>query len=136
MTATPRRDVIVVGGGPGGSTCATKLAQAGLDVLVLEREKFPRFKIGESLLPFNFDILDEIGLPRSFFEAKGFVKKHSAEFLDAATGEEKTFDFARGLDDQHPFAFQVERAPFDALLLENSRKSGVAVREECAVTKV
>ncbi len=128
--------MVVVGGGPGGSTCATKLAQAGLDVLVLEREKFPRFKIGESLLPFNFDVFDEIGLPRSFFEAKGFVKKHRAEFLDAATLEEKTFAFARGLDDRHPFAFQVERAPFDALLLDHSRKSGVEVRDACPVTKV
>lgn len=136
MIASRKRDVVVVGGGPGGSTCATKLARSGLDVVVLEREKFPRFKIGESLLPFNFDVLDEIGLSRGFFEAKGFVKKERAEFLDAATGEEKTFEFARGLDDRHPFAFQVERAPFDALLLDNAKACGVEVRDECAVTKV
>jgi flavin-dependent dehydrogenase len=133
---TAPRDVLVVGGGPGGSTCATKLARAGLDVLLLERDRFPRFKIGESLLPFNFDVLDEIGLSRSFFEAKGFVKKKRAEFLDARTGEQKTFDFARGLDDRHPFAFQVERAPFDALLLEHSRASGAEVRDACPVTSV
>jgi flavin-dependent dehydrogenase len=130
------RDVIVVGGGPGGSTCATRLARGGLSVLVLERETFPRFKIGESLLPFNFDTFDRIGLPRAVFEAKGFVKKKAAEFLDAKTGEAKTFTFARGLDDAHPFAFQVERAPFDAILLEHARKSGAEVREGCAVKGV
>src|SRR5579883_1385532 len=130
------RDVIVVGGGPGGSTCATRLAQGGLSVLVLERERFPRFKIGESLLPFNFDTFDAIGLPRETFLARGFVQKKEAEFLDAKTGEAKTFTFARGLDDRHPFAFQVERAPFDAILLEHSRKSGAEVREGCAVAGV
>ncbi len=128
--------MIVVGGGPGGSTCATRLAKAGLDVLVVEREKFPRFKIGESLLPFNFDVLDRIGLDRAFFESKGFVKKKRAEFLDARTGDEKTFEFSRGLDDLHPFAFQVERAPFDALLLDHSRRSGADVRDGCAVLGV
>jgi flavin-dependent dehydrogenase len=133
VIASAKRDVIVVGGGPGGSTCATRLAKAGLSVLVVEREKFPRFKIGESLLPFNFDVFDRIGLDRAFFEKQGFVKKKRAEFLDARTGDEKTFDFSRGLDDQHPFSFQVERAPFDALLLEHSKRSGAEVRDGCAV---
>ena len=133
MIAARPHDVLVVGGGPGGSTCATKLAQGGLSVLLVDRERFPRFKIGESLLPFTFDIWDSIGLSRAFFEAEGFVKKKRAEFLDAATSEQKTFEFSRGLDDRHPFAFQVERAPFDHLLLEHSRKNGVEVREGCAV---
>src|SRR5207302_179446 len=91
---------------------------------------------GESLLPFNFDVFDAIGLPRRFFEERGFKKKKRAEFLDARTGENKTFEFARGLDEAHPFAFQVERAPFDALLLDHSKKNGVAVQDSCAVLDV
>ena len=66
------RDVIVVGGGPGGSTCATRLAQGGLDVLLVERERFPRFKIGESLLPFCLDILAKIGISAGALEGVGF----------------------------------------------------------------
>lgn len=125
-------DVIIIGGGPAGSTAATTLAQAGRRVLVLEKEKFPRFHIGESLLPYNRAIFDALGVwPK--IESAGFMKKRGAQFL-MGNGPEKTrLDFTSGSFTEFPTAVQVERSKFDNLLLQHSRENGAEVREESLV---
>lgn len=125
-------DVIIIGGGPAGSTAATTLAQAGRRVMVLEKEKFPRFHIGESLLPYNRAIFDALGVwPK--IEAAGFMKKRGAQFL-MGNGPEKTrLDFTSGSFTEFPTAVQVERSKFDDLLLRHSRENGARVCEQALV---
>lgn len=132
---TPAWDAIVIGGGPGGSTAATVLARAGRKVLLLEKEKFPRFHVGESLLPFNLPLFERIGVAEKV-RAAGFQKKHGAFFWNEATGGIRPVDFATGLDDRHPSAYQVKRADFDDLLLRHAEESGAVVWEETAVEHV
>lgn len=128
-------DAVVVGGGPGGSTVATLLARAGRKVIVLEKEKFPRFHVGESLLPFNLPIFERLGVGEKV-RAAGYQTKHGAFFWNEATGGVRPVDFAMGLDDRHPTAFHVKRAEFDDLLLRHAGESGAEVREETSVERV
>jgi len=128
-------DVIVIGGGPAGSTAATLLAHRGFSVLLLEREKFPRFQIGESLLPYNNDLFDRLGVTDQLKHGD-FFPKYGASFV---TGDGKisyTFRFDRNLPEQYHRSFQVKRAEFDELLLRNAASAGVEVREETTVTSV
>ena len=126
-------DTIVIGGGPGGSSAATFLGRAGRRVLVLEKEKFPRFHIGESLLPYNRIIFDEMGvLPK--LEAAGLFKKWGAQFHIGNGAKMLKLVFRRGKFTREPSAFQVERAYFDHLLLKHAAESGAEVREGCNVT--
>lgn len=128
-------DVIVIGGGPAGSTAATFLAQKGFSVALLERDRFPRFQIGESLLPYNNDLFHRLGLVDQL-DAGNFHPKYGAEFV---TGDGKVgyaFRFDRTLPSQYHRSYQVKRAEFDHLLLRNAAKSGVDVREGTAVTAV
>lgn len=137
MSRRTRFDVVVVGGGPGGAVAATKLARAGHSVLVLERDRFPRFRIGESLLPRTFDTLDRVGLPQRVFREAGFVSKKRAEFYDAQTDEQRTFSFFEKLGHTpHRTAFQVERSKFDEILLDHARGAGAEVREGTTVAGV
>jgi flavin-dependent dehydrogenase len=129
------RDAIVIGGGPGGSTVATVLARAGRHVLLLEKEKFPRFHVGESLLPFNLPLFERLGVAEKI-RAAGFQTKRGAYFWNEETGGIRPVDFANGMDDRHPSAYQVKRAEFDELLLRHAEESGAHVREETAVEEV
>jgi flavin-dependent dehydrogenase len=129
------RDAIVIGGGPGGSTAATVLARAGRDVLLLEKERFPRFHVGESLLPFNLPLFERLGVAGKI-RAAGFQTKRGAYFWNEETGGIRPVDFATGIDDRHPSAYQVKRAEFDELLLRHAVESGAEVREETAVDAV
>lgn len=125
-------DVIIIGGGPAGSTAATTLAKAGRRVLVLEKEKFPRFHIGESLLPYNRAIWDSLGVwPK--IEAAGFMVKRGAQFLMGNGSHRTRLDFSDGAFTEFPTSVQVERSKFDDLLLKHSRECGAEVQEEALV---
>ncbi|HEX6159545.1 MAG TPA: NAD(P)/FAD-dependent oxidoreductase, partial [Thermoanaerobaculia bacterium] len=129
------RDVIVIGGGPAGSTAATLLARQGFSVLLLERERFPRFQIGESLLPYNNDLFERLGVSEQL-DCGDFFPKYGAIFV---TGDGKvgcSFRFDQTLEDPYRKSFQVRRAEFDHLLLRNAAASGVEVREETAVAAI
>jgi flavin-dependent dehydrogenase len=132
--ATEQFDVIVIGGGPGGSSTSTYLAKAGRKVLVLEKEVFPRFHIGESLLPYNRQILDELGLTEKL-KGEGFPKKFGAQFYVANGSKSVKFVFAKGAYTREKETIQVERAKFDHILLKNAREKGADVREGWTVTR-
>ena len=126
-------DVLVVGGGPGGSTAATLLQRQGRRVVQLEKDHHPRFHIGESLLPCNLPILDALGVMEKV-RALG-VLKLGADF-PSQDGNYQTFHFRRALGDSPPHAFQVKREEFDQMLFEHARETGVDAREGVTVERV
>jgi len=123
-----------MGGGPAGSTAATLLAKAGRRVIVLEREKFPRFHIGESLLPFSVQTFDRLGVREKLDRA--FLPKFGGEITAACGTKGVKFYFKDGFRSQRDRAYQVTRSEFDKVLLDHSRENGVEVREETEVTKL
>jgi len=125
-------DVVVVGGGPGGSICSTRLAQGGAKVLVLEKERFPRFHLGESLLPQSLNVLDAIGVLDEVHAT--FIPKYGARFHDDAMGRKDRFSFDGAWKNDRDHAYQVQRAVFDKVLLDHAARSGVDVRQEWSVT--
>jgi halogenation protein CepH len=131
-SSTP--DVVVIGGGPAGSVAASLLAARGHRVLVLERERFPRYHIGESLLSATLPILDAIGVTPAI-ERHGFLHKPGGTFRWGRQAEPWSFRFAEDPGGR-PHAYQVVRAEFDQLLLENARACGAEVEEECSVVRV
>ena len=128
-------DAIVIGGGPAGSCAATWLARRGRSVLLLEREQFPRFHIGESLLPYNSEIFEELGLNQRLKSA-GFPVKTGAQFHLGNQAKQTAFVFREGRFTRHHAAFQVERSRFDEILLRHGADCGVDVREGVAVDRV
>ncbi|HEX4667718.1 MAG TPA: NAD(P)/FAD-dependent oxidoreductase [Chthoniobacterales bacterium] len=125
-------DVAIIGGGPAGSTAATLLARAGRRVLVCEREKFPRFHIGESLLPISMKTFTRLGVHEKFEQA-GFLRKYGGEMASACSEEGVKFYFKDGYRSQTETSYQVPRAEFDKVLLDHAAENGAEVREETSV---
>ncbi len=126
-------DVAVIGAGPGGCTAAALLAASGLRVKVIERERFPRFHIGESLLPACEPILARMGVD---LDALGYLRKYGAEFYDEATGDFREYPFAEGLSGAIPYTHQVERSTFDNDLVDAVRRAGAEVELATSVVDV
>ena len=132
--STDQPDIVVIGGGPAGSSAATLLARKGWSVALLERERFPRAHIGESLLPASMPILDMLGVLPAV-TAEGFLPKWGATMV-WGNGTEPWSWYFRETNRKHPHAFQVWRPRFDQILLDNARAHGVDVREGHRVTAV
>jgi flavin-dependent dehydrogenase len=128
-------DVAIIGGGPAGSTAATLLARAGRRVVMLERDKFPRFHIGESLLPFSMKAFTRMNLHEKFLRA-GFMKKYGGEFFSACCDKGIKFYFEDAYQSKTDHSYQVTRADFDKLLLDHAAENGAEVREETSVESV
>jgi flavin-dependent dehydrogenase len=121
-----KHDVIIVGGGPGGCMAACLLAKKGFDVAIIEREKFPRFHIGESLLPASMPLLKEIGF-YDILNGGKYLTKWGARFIDYRNDDEVYFGFSEGFNPDIPSAFEVERSEFDKDLLEHTVNCGVTL---------
>ncbi|MCZ6696526.1 MAG: NAD(P)/FAD-dependent oxidoreductase [Acidobacteria bacterium] len=118
-------DVAVIGGGPAGSTAAAFLAGGGARVSVFEREQFPRFHIGESLLPFNMDIFARLGIRDQLEE--NFIQKWGAEFISGDGEAHEVFHFENGLIPGRPMCYQVLRSRFDQMLLDTADARGAEI---------
>jgi flavin-dependent dehydrogenase len=129
-----RADVAIIGGGPGGSSTAAFLAERGLSVALFEREAFPRFHVGESLMPATMLLLEQLGV-RHEIDNRGFQLKYGASFIDEENGGIQTFYFLPGQAWPN-YSYQVPRAEFDTILLEHARKRGASVHQPAAVESV
>src|SRR5688572_4127268 len=128
-------DVIVIGGGPAGATVSTLIAQQGYRVELFEREHFPRFHIGESLIPETYWVLKRLNmLPK--LHASHFVKKHSVQFVNASGKQSAPFYFWDNKPHECSQTWQVLRSEFDQMLLENAREHGVTAHEGVRVMDV
>ena len=135
MIDAVRPDVVVIGGGPSGATVATLVAKAGFRVQLLEREHFPRYHIGESLIPETFWVLDRLGmLPK--LQGSRFVEKHSVQFVTEQGKLSEPFYFGDYKPHESSQTWQVTRAEFDKMMLDNAREHGVDVREGMRVLDV
>ena len=120
-------DVLVIGGGPAGSTVAPMLVEKGYKVVVLEKAHHPRFHIGESLLPANLPLFERMGIAEQV-KAIGMMKP-GAEFVSPNHEMTSVFNFAEAWDKSMPYAYQVKRDQFDEILIRNAEKKGVEVHE-------
>jgi geranylgeranyl reductase family protein len=128
-------DVVVIGGGPAGSTAATLVAQQGRRVVLFEREHFPRFHIGESLIPETYGVMQRLGmLPK--MRQTPFVKKYSVQFISERGRLSEPFYFLENKQHESSQTWQVVRSEFDQMLLDNAREHGVEVHEGARVLEV
>lgn len=132
--AVPSCDVLVIGGGPAGSTAAALLAEKGHRVTLLDKDRHPRFHIGESLLPANLPLFERLGVADQV-RAIG-MEKWGAEFVSPWHDQRQTFFFARAWDKSMPHAYQVRRSDFDKVLIDNAAAKGATVIEGCKVRAV
>ena len=136
MKSSPQScDTIIIGGGPAGSAAAALLAERGLRVVVLEREKFPRYHIGESLLPFTCYPLQRLGLLEKMRQSQ-FVKKYSVQFISPSGKASQPFYFSTRYEADVAQTWQVLRSEFDLMLMQNARAKGAQVLEETKVLEL
>lgn len=128
-------DVTILGGGPGGCAAAILLAKAGLKVVLLEKAAFPRFRIGESLLPNGNRMLKRLGVWDKM-DAAGFLRKYGAEFNIPDGSQSVHNRFADGLFPDCEYAYEVERAKFDTLLLDQVKNCGCEILQETAAQSI
>ena len=134
-TTNSNYDVIVIGGGPAGSTFSTLLHEKGRNVLLLEKDHHPRFHIGESLLPMTLPILEKLGVSQKVQEIG--ILKYGAEFnSQSENNKRETFYFDFAIDRNHPHAYEVRRSEFDEILFRNAVDKGVGCREGARVSDV
>jgi flavin-dependent dehydrogenase len=126
-------DVIIIGGGPAGSTAGTLLAKQGWKVAIFEKEQFPRFKIGESLLPGSLCTFERMGVKEKIDRADVIVK-HGGKILSACGTRTNRFLFSNVFRCKYPTAYQVERSRFDQILLDHAAETGCEVRQGVKVT--
>lgn len=136
MSATDSFDVVVIGGGPAGASTSTVLAQAGRSVCVLERDSFPRYHVGESLIPYCWFPLNRLGLVEKLDAANFTTQKNSVQFVSTTGVRSKPYYFFQ--HDDHPSSrtWQVVRSEFDQLLIENAREAGALVLERTAAKEI
>ncbi|MBI4205616.1 MAG: tryptophan 7-halogenase [Betaproteobacteria bacterium] len=127
-------DVLVVGGGPAGSTIAALLAERGREVVLVEKARHPRFHIGESLLPLNLPLFERLGVHEEI-ERIG-MPKYGVEFVSPWHDKPVTFDFADAWDKSFPSAYHVRRSEFDRILFSNAARKGAKAVEGCRVAKI
>ena len=127
-------DVLVIGGGPAGSTAAALLAEKGWHVVLLEKDQHPRFHIGESLLPANLRLFERLGVQQSI--AQIGVPKYGAHFVSSYHDKNETFYFTEAVDKSLTYAYEVRRSEFDHVLLQNCASKGAEVHEQTRVTQV
>ncbi len=130
-----RWDAVVLGGGPAGAAAAAVLAQEGMRTAVLEKQRFPRYRIGESLLPWCFFPLQRIGAAEAVRDA-GFVNKYSVQFASVSGRMSRPFYFFEYLDHEAARTWQVPRADFDRILLDAARRAGAVVFEDTRVLEL
>jgi flavin-dependent dehydrogenase len=135
ILSNSQTDVIVIGGGPSGTTTAALLAQRGFRVQLFERDHFPRFHIGESLIPFTYPVLERLGVLEEM-KRSHFTKKYGVQFINEHGKLSEPFRFAQYDPHERSQTWQVVRSEFDLLLLNNARKLGVTAHEGARVLDV
>jgi flavin-dependent dehydrogenase len=134
MSMAPDPEVVIVGGGPAGSSLAGLLAKRGRRALVIERQEFPRFQIGESLLPQSMGIFEELGIVDQL--ESHFLRKYGARFVQAETSKMVRYVFAEAFDKRFHYAYEVQREIFDTILLDRAKELGAEVMQPCKVSRV
>jgi flavin-dependent dehydrogenase len=128
-------EVIIIGGGPAGCSAATVLAMHGRRVVVLEREKFPRYHVGESMMPYCWFPLERLGVVDKISNSH-FVKKYSVQFVRQNGQVTQPFYFFQHYDHPSSTTWQVLRSELDQILMDNAREKGAEVREETRVNEI
>ena len=119
-------DAIIIGGGPAGATAATVLAQHGRNVILLERDQFPRYHVGESLMPYTWFTFERLGV-LDWFKTAACPKKHSVQFVSTTGQVSQPFYFFQTIKHECATTWQVLRSDFDQMMLRNAETKGVQV---------